>query len=45
MGKVGMSVPAKGLAMNLQREGKREMAVTSIWPATAVQSAATQNLA
>ncbi|KAI4935997.1 hypothetical protein J4E85_001325 [Alternaria conjuncta] len=45
MGKVGMSVLTKGLAMDFQREGKSEMAVTSIWPATAVQSAATQNMA
>ena len=44
MGKVGMSVLTKGLAMDLVREGKTEMAITSIWPATAVQSAATQNL-
>ncbi|KAI4669952.1 uncharacterized protein J4E79_000232 [Alternaria viburni] len=28
-----------------KREGKSGMAVTSIWPATAVQSAATQNMA
>jgi hypothetical protein len=45
MGKVGMSVLAKGLAMDFEREAKREMLVTSIWPATVVQSAATQNLA
>jgi NAD(P)-dependent dehydrogenase (short-subunit alcohol dehydrogenase family) len=44
MGKVGMSVLTKGLAMDFQREGKSDMAVTSIWPATAVQSAATQNI-
>ena len=34
MGKVGMSVLTKGLAMDFEREGKRNMAVTSIWPAT-----------
>ncbi|KAI4935224.1 uncharacterized protein J4E92_002512 [Alternaria infectoria] len=45
MGKVGMSVLTKALAMDFQREGKSEMAITSIWPATAVQSAATQNMA
>ncbi|CAA9965496.1 Short chain dehydrogenase [Pyrenophora teres f. maculata] len=45
MGKVGMSVLTKGLAMDFTREGKSEMAITSIWPATAIQSAATQNLA
>lgn len=45
MGKVGMSVLTKGLAMDWEREGKSDMAITSIWPATAIQSAATQNLA
>lgn len=45
MGKVGMSVLTKGLAMDWEREGKRGMAITSIWPATAIQSAATQTLA
>lgn len=45
MGKVGMSVLTMGLAMDFQREGKKEMAVTSLWPATAVESAATKNLA
>ncbi|KAH7402754.1 hypothetical protein BKA66DRAFT_507633 [Pyrenochaeta sp. MPI-SDFR-AT-0127] len=45
MGKVGMSVLTKGLAMDFEREGKTKMAITSIWPATAVQSAATENLA
>jgi hypothetical protein len=44
MGKVGMSFLAKGLTMDFEREAKREMPVTSIWPATVVQSAATQNL-
>ena len=44
MGKVGMSVLTKGLAMDWEREGKKEMAVTSIWPAAAIQSAATQNV-
>jgi len=33
MGKVGMSVLTKGLAMDFDREGRREMAITSIWPA------------
>ncbi|CAO2657200.1 Nn.00g033260.m01.CDS01 [Neocucurbitaria sp. VM-36] len=45
MGKVGMSVLTKGLAMDFDREGKKNMAVTSIWPATAIQSAATETLA
>ncbi|MCJ1452603.1 hypothetical protein MMC28_002946 [Mycoblastus sanguinarius] len=34
MGKIGMSVLTKGLAMDFEREGKKGMAVTSIWPAT-----------
>ena len=33
MGKVGMSVLTKGLAMDWKREGKNDMAITSIWPA------------
>ena len=43
MGKVGMSVLTKGLAMDWEREGKTEMAITSIWPASAIMSAATDN--
>ncbi|KAJ4229919.1 hypothetical protein NW759_003285 [Fusarium solani] len=42
MGKVGMSVLTKGLAMDFEREGKKDMAITSIWPAVAIESAATQ---
>lgn len=42
MGKVGMSVLTKGLAMDFVREGRKEMAITSIWPATAIESAATE---
>ena len=45
MGKVGMSVLTMGLAMDFSREAKTEMAVSSLWPATAIQSAATTNLA
>ncbi|KAF3905006.1 hypothetical protein AA313_de0202890 [Arthrobotrys entomopaga] len=41
MGKVAMSVLTKGLAMDWKREGKKDMAITSIWPAVAIQSAAT----
>ncbi|KAF7347295.1 putative Hydroxysteroid dehydrogenase-like protein 2 [Mycena venus] len=41
MGKVGMSVLTKGLAMDWQREGKHDMAITSIWPASSIESAAT----
>ena len=33
MGKVGMSVLTKGLAMDFEREGRDGMAITSIWPA------------
>lgn len=33
MGKVGMSVLTKGLAMDFQRQGLEDMAITSIWPA------------
>jgi len=41
MGKVGMSVLTKGLAMDWEREGKKDMAITSIWPACSIESAAT----
>ncbi|RDW78434.1 putative hydroxysteroid dehydrogenase-like protein 2 [Coleophoma crateriformis] len=41
MGKVGMSVLTKGLAMDWDREGKSDMAITSIWPAASIESAAT----
>jgi len=41
MGKVGMSVLVKGLAMDWEREGKKDMAVTGIWPASSIESAAT----
>jgi hypothetical protein len=33
-GKVGMSVLTKGLAMDFVRQGRKEMAITSIWPAS-----------
>jgi NAD(P)-dependent dehydrogenase (short-subunit alcohol dehydrogenase family) len=33
MGKVAMSVLTKGLAIDFEREGKNDMAITSIWPA------------
>jgi NAD(P)-dependent dehydrogenase (short-subunit alcohol dehydrogenase family) len=45
MGKVGMSVLTKGLATDFEREGKKDMAITSIWPAAAIQSAATEKMA
>jgi NAD(P)-dependent dehydrogenase (short-subunit alcohol dehydrogenase family) len=45
MGKVGMSVLTKGLAMDLARQGlDSRMAITSIWPAAAIQSAATESV-
>ncbi|KAJ5210183.1 hypothetical protein N7491_009990 [Penicillium cf. griseofulvum] len=43
MGKVGMSVLVKGLAMDFVRQGRNEMAVTSIWPAASIESAATEH--
>jgi NAD(P)-dependent dehydrogenase (short-subunit alcohol dehydrogenase family) len=42
MGKVGMSVLTKGLAMDWEREGKDGMAITSIWPAVSIDSGATR---
>jgi len=44
MGKVGMSVLVKGLAMDWEREGKKDMAVTGIWPASSIESAATRQI-
>jgi len=32
-GKIGMSVLTMGLAMDYEREGRNDMAITSIWPA------------
>jgi NAD(P)-dependent dehydrogenase (short-subunit alcohol dehydrogenase family) len=43
MGKVGMSILTKGMAVDFEREGKTGMAITSIWPAAAIESAATQD--
>jgi NAD(P)-dependent dehydrogenase (short-subunit alcohol dehydrogenase family) len=34
MGKIAMSVLTVGLSMDWKREGKKDMAITSIWPAT-----------
>ncbi|KAH6610741.1 hypothetical protein Trco_000761 [Trichoderma cornu-damae] len=42
MGKIGMSVLTQGLAMDFKREGLKDMAITSIWPAVAIESAATE---
>ncbi|KAH9900477.1 NAD(P)-binding protein [Xylariomycetidae sp. FL2044] len=46
MGKVGMSVLTKGLAMDFERQGlvQTGMAITSIWPAVAIESAATRKM-
>lgn len=41
-GKVGMSVLTKGLAMDFVRQNHKDMAITSIWPAAAIESAATE---
>ncbi|KAK4123580.1 NAD(P)-binding protein [Parathielavia appendiculata] len=43
VGKVGMSVLVKGLAMDLEREGlvEKGVSVAGLWPATAIESAAT----
>ena len=37
-----MSVLTKGLAMDFMRQGRDEMAITSIWPAASIESAATE---
>ncbi|KAI2785902.1 hypothetical protein POX_h09664 [Penicillium oxalicum] len=42
MGKVGMSVLVKGLGMDFVRQQRTEMAITGIWPAVAIESAATE---
>ncbi|OTA94548.1 hypothetical protein M434DRAFT_394608 [Hypoxylon sp. CO27-5] len=44
MGKVGMSVLTKGLAMDFQRQDLTDMAITSLWPAVAIESAATRKM-
>ncbi|KAI1195905.1 hypothetical protein F5X97DRAFT_306693 [Nemania serpens] len=44
MGKIGMSVLTKGLAMDLERQGLTDMAITSIWPAAAIESGATRQM-
>ncbi|KAF2486657.1 short chain dehydrogenase [Neohortaea acidophila] len=42
MGKFGMSALTIGLAVDFQREERTDMAITSLWPAAAIDSAATQ---
>ncbi|CAJ2510177.1 Uu.00g060770.m01.CDS01 [Anthostomella pinea] len=44
MGKIGMSVLTKGLAMDFERQGLGEMAITSIWPTAAIESGATRQM-
>lgn len=44
MGKVAMSVMTVGLAMDWERQGHTNMAITSLWPAAAIQSAATKDM-
>lgn len=41
MGKVGMSVLVKGLGMEWEEEGRKDMSICGIWPASAIESAAT----
>lgn len=45
MGKVGMSVLTKGLAMDFVRQGRTEMAITSIWPAAVSSPITIQSMA
>ncbi|KAE8146877.1 hypothetical protein BDV25DRAFT_143280 [Aspergillus avenaceus] len=42
VGKVGMSVLTRGLAMDFVRQGHDDMAITSVWPAASIESAATE---
>ncbi|CUS15169.1 unnamed protein product [Tuber aestivum] len=41
VGKVGMSVMVKGLAMDWERQGEKGLGICGIWPAVAIQSGAT----
>ncbi|KAJ5719831.1 hypothetical protein N7493_006709 [Penicillium malachiteum] len=43
MGKVGMSVLVKGLAMDFVRQERSDMSITGIWPASSIESAATEH--
>jgi len=42
MTKFGMSILTLGLAKDIERQNHKEMAITSIWPAVAIASAATE---
>ncbi|KAK8027539.1 hypothetical protein PG991_004595 [Apiospora marii] len=44
MGKVGMSVLTKGLAMDFERQGLKNMSITSLWPAVVCVPYSTQKL-
>jgi NAD(P)-dependent dehydrogenase (short-subunit alcohol dehydrogenase family) len=44
MGKVAMSVLTKGMAMDFKREGKKDMAISSIWPASVSHNTKTLNI-
>ncbi|RPA97511.1 NAD(P)-binding protein [Choiromyces venosus 120613-1] len=41
VGKVGMSVMVKGLAMDWERQGEKGLGICGIWPAVAIHSGAT----
>ncbi|EMC94789.1 hypothetical protein BAUCODRAFT_561594 [Baudoinia panamericana UAMH 10762] len=43
IGKWGMSALTMGLGIDFEREGRADMTITSLWPAAAIESAATQN--
>lgn len=42
MTKLGMSILTLGLAKDIERQNHKDMAITSIWPAVAIESAATE---
>lgn len=42
MSKLSMSILTMGLAKDIEREGHKDMSITSIWPAVAIESAATE---
>ena len=42
MTKLSMTILTMGLAKDIERQGHKDFAVTSIWPAVAIESAATE---
>lgn len=42
MTKLSMSILTLGLAKDIERQNHKDMAITSIWPAVAIESAATE---